>query len=70
MKIYRRGSRAYWRAMDAAMRAFAGREGLEYAVNDDTLRRPFDAPPVIVNYFYHEEIKKRRGAAKTEGKGE
>ena len=69
-EIYRRGSRAYWRALDAAMRAFAGREGLEYAVNDDTLRRPFAAPPVIVNYFYHEEIKKRRGAAKTEGKGE
>ena len=26
--------------------------------NDDQLSRNFNAPPVIVNYFYHEQIKK------------
>ena len=30
--------------------------GLEYVVNDDSMRRPFEAPPVVVNYFYHEQI--------------
>lgn len=29
-----------------------------YVTNDDSMQRPFDAPPVIVNYFYHERIKK------------
>lgn len=26
--------------------------------DDDTMKLPFDAPPVMVNYFYHEEVKK------------
>ena len=25
--------------------------------DDDSIRRPFDAPPIVVNYFYHEEVK-------------
>ena len=32
--------------------------GLEYVRNDDSVKNSFNAPPVIVNYFYHEEIKK------------
>lgn len=38
--------------------------GCKYVTNDDSMRRPFEAPPVVVNYFYHEEIKKsaRKGA--------
>ena len=50
--------RAYWEQLDAEVRAYAGENGLEYLRNDDTMKRPFDAPPVIVNFFYHEEIKK------------
>jgi hypothetical protein len=40
------------------MRDYAQSKGMEYLTNDDTPKRPFDAPPVIVNYFYHSEIKK------------
>lgn len=40
------------------IRDFARQIGSECVTNDDTLKRPFDAPPVIVNYFYHSEIKK------------
>jgi hypothetical protein len=25
--------------------------------DDDSIRRPFDAPLIVVNYFYHEEVK-------------
>ena len=32
--------------------------GLPYLRDDDTLRRPFSAPPAVINFFYHEEIKK------------
>ena len=37
----------------------------DYVTNDDSMSRPFDAPPFIVNYFYHEQIKKKtkRGRA-------
>ncbi|MFR3792081.1 MAG: hypothetical protein ACLTWO_09255 [Blautia massiliensis (ex Durand et al. 2017)] len=24
--------------------------------NDDSIRRPFDEPPIVVNCFFHEEI--------------
>jgi hypothetical protein len=30
--------------------------GTLYIRNDDTLRTPFGQPPVVVNYFFHEEI--------------
>lgn len=61
-EIYRRGDRAYWRALDAKLRRFCEEEGLDYVRNDDSMRRPFAAPPVVVNYFFHEEV--RRSAKK------
>ena len=33
-------------------------DDLPYVRDDDSMKRPFDAPPVIVNYFFHEEVKK------------
>ena len=56
--IYQKGDRTYWRELDAEVRVYAEREGLEYVRDDDTMRRPFDVPPTIVNYFFHEEVKK------------
>jgi len=57
-EIYNHGSRLYWETLDAKLRAYAEDAGLEYVRNDDSMKRPFDALPVIVNFFYHEEIKK------------
>lgn len=57
-EIYIHGSRSYWEALDGRVRAYALQNGLEYVRDDDTVSRPFDEPPVIVNFFYHEEIKK------------
>ena len=65
-EIYTHGSRLYWEMLDAKMRDYAQRVGLPYVRNDDSMRRPFEAPPVIVNFFYHEEIKK---SARAEVKG-
>lgn len=56
--IYNRRSRLYWEALDAELREYAARNGLPYARDDDGMKRPFDAPPAIVNYFYHEEVRK------------
>lgn len=56
--IYGKGINAYWQALDCELQAFAAEQGLEYKTNDDTFLKPFNAPPVIVNYFYHSKIKK------------
>lgn len=57
-EIYKKKNRVYWEALDTELRAYAAREGLFYVRDDDSMLRPFDAPPAIVNYFYHEEVKK------------
>lgn len=57
-EIYTKGSRLYWETLDAELRMYTEREGLLYIRDDDSMQRPFDAPPVIVNYFYHEEVRK------------
>lgn len=57
-EIYGKNKRKYWEQLDAEVRAYAVENGLEYLRNDDTMKRSFGAPPVIVNFFYHEEIKK------------
>ena len=56
--IYTHGSRLYWETLGTAGRAWAGGNGLEYGWDDDSRGKPFDAPPVMVSCFYHEEVKK------------
>ena len=56
--IYERRDRRDWEALDGELKDFAAGLGLDYVTNDDSVTRPFGAPPVIVNYFYHERIKK------------
>ena len=56
--IYSKGSRQYWEHLDVTIREYALAAGLPYVRDDDSMKRPFDAPPVIVNYFFHEEVKK------------
>lgn len=57
-EIYMRGNRTYWENLNKSLGTFAAENSLEYLRDDDSFLKPFDAPPVIVNYFYHEEIKK------------
>lgn len=57
-EIYEQGSRLYWERLDAQMHAYAAKCGLDYRRDDDSIKNPFDAPPVVVNFFYHEEIRK------------
>ena len=57
-EIYQKGNCAYWELLDGELKRYAAETGLDYVTNDDSMKRPFDALPVIVNYFYHERIKK------------
>ncbi len=38
------------------MREFTASNGFPYVRDDDSNRSPFGAPPIVVNYFFHEEI--------------
>lgn len=57
-EIYTQGCRVYWEKLDEKVKIYAQKAGLEYLRDDDSMQKPFDTPPVIVNFFYHEEIKK------------
>ena len=54
--IYTRKDRTFWSDLDARMRSFCAEEGLPYVRNDDSQRAKRGEPPVVVNYFFHEEI--------------
>ena len=57
-QIYLKGDRTYWVELDRSLQKLSCEYGLDYEVNEDDILRPFDAPPVLVNFFYHEKIKK------------
>lgn len=59
-EIYNQNNKCYWEELNDEIKAFAKIKGLEYVVNNDRLIRPFAALPTIVNYFYHEQIKKKK----------
>ncbi len=56
--LYDCKDRCFWITLDKELKAFAAEIGLDYVTNDDSMTRDFNAPPVIVNYFYHEQIKR------------
>ena len=58
-EIYRRKDMRYWAQLNDTVADYAARNGLEYVRNRDDLQRDFDAPPVIVNFFFHEQITRR-----------
>lgn len=57
-EIYRNGNRCYWEKLNEQLGVFAQEQGLRYVRDDDSFLQPFDASPTVVNFFYHEEIKK------------
>ena len=62
--IYAKKSRDYWTGLDARIRAYCEGQGMPYLRDDDQHRSAFGEPPVVVNYFYHEEVRKsaKKGA--------
>ena len=63
-EIYTKGSRKYWIDLDQELREYAAENGMLYIRDDDQHRSPFGEPPVICNYFYHEEVRKSAKKAK------
>lgn len=59
-EIYNKKSRRYREEQAKAIAQFCKQEQLEYVRNDDSMNRPFNEPPIVVNYFYHEEVRKNK----------
>ena len=57
-EIYREGQRDYWFTLNEELKDFCKEEALDYIRDDDSMTRPFDSAPIIVNYFFHEEVKR------------
>lgn len=55
-EIYTKNNREYWQDLDSKIKSFAKERGFRYVRNDDSQRTAFGEKPVIVNYFFHEEI--------------
>lgn len=55
-EVYQQNDRSYWAVLDEELQRFAAGENLLYVRSDDSVSQPFEAPPVVVNYFFHEEI--------------
>lgn len=56
-EIYNGGNRLFWQELERSIRTYADANGLPYIVNDLPYERSVPSYPVIVNYFYHEEIR-------------
>ena len=56
--IYVKGDNTYWEKLDQEIKEYANCHNLKYTCHDDTRKAPFSAPPAIINYFYHDQIKK------------
>ena len=57
-QIYSKKDRSYWTELDRKLREYTAKEGMVYVRDDDSKRSDFGQPPVVANYFYHEEVKK------------
>lgn len=57
-EIYNKKENSYWEKLDKEIGQYALANHLEYVYNQDDMNRPFSALPVIVNFFYHEKIRK------------
>ena len=57
-EIYNRRRTDYWQALEREMADYAAANGMPYRVNDLPYGRSEKGHPVVVNYFYHEKIRR------------
>ena len=56
-EIYNERDLSYWKALDRSVSEYAEKNGFMYVINKEPfLMNPTDKP-IIINYFYHSEIK-------------
>lgn len=59
-EIYTKNNKAYWKELESDVKDYALSNGFPYVVNDLPYERSVPGYPVIVNYFYHEQIRLKK----------
>lgn len=57
-EIYNKKNLRYWFALDEKIKSHAEKLGLKYFYNTDNIETDFFEPPSVINFFFHERIKK------------
>lgn len=56
-EIYTKNNRNYWKELEESVKEYTTSHDFPYVVNDLPYERSVPGHPVIVNYFYHEQIR-------------
>lgn len=59
-EIYNQKRLDYWKSLETEISIYAAQQNFPYRVNDLPYGRSEKGKPVLVNYFYHEKIKRNR----------
>ncbi len=57
-QIYTKKDRSYWYELDEKIREYTLKHWLKYVRDDDSEWSKHWELPVVVNYFFHEEVKR------------
>lgn len=57
-RIYNKKDRSYWFELNEKLKDYTSKEGMTYLRDDDSRLSAFGEKPVVVNYFFHEEVRK------------
>lgn len=58
-EIYNRKCKDYWQNLEAEIATYCQENDLPYRVNDLPYGRAEKGHPVVINFFYHEQIRKQ-----------
>ena len=56
-QIYNKNDRTYWEILDRKVSEYAREKGFLYVVDKEPFLRDPTGNPIIINYFYHSQIK-------------
>lgn len=56
-EIYQNKSRRYWHDLDKQIEQYANENGYMYLIDEEPFQKNPTDKPIIINYFYHEEIR-------------
>lgn len=56
-QIYNKNDRTYWEILDRKVSEYAREKGFLYVVDKEPFLRDPTGKPIIINYFYHSQIK-------------
>ena len=56
-QIYNENDMTYWKILDQKVAEYAKEKGFEYVIDKEPFMRNSTGKPIIINYFYHSQIK-------------